>query len=278
MEQQAVTTDTHNAGSYLTFKAGDMHFALSVHHVRYIAALSSLSTRTVPGHNGAANSVFDFDGKAIGLYPLNKIVGAEEKTNESVELIKLLETRRQDHIDWINALEHSIRTGAHFDKARDSHQCAFGIWYDQYKPEDSEMESILSLFDKPHKLIHSIADRLLSMAHDDHRIEDAIEILNKTRDTTLHHLLELFDQATARLKDLTKPVVLVLEDGGKIFALELEQISDIKEFSAASWLPDQSQQQGDFGGYDGFFQTQNAELFLNIVPHKLLKETVEDFG
>jgi chemotaxis signal transduction protein len=266
---EALRQSEHQAGSYITFRAGSAHYALSVYHVRYITALESISTRTAPDRDGRPpQQVFDYEGDAIPLYRFNHSIGANSQTDESKELIELLMARRQDHVDWIDALEHSLLSGEPFSKAKDPHKCAFGLWYDAFEANDAELREILARFDSPHKRIHSLAERLLNMAENG-REDEAKRILDEERYTTLKELMGLFAQATTRLEDIAKPVVLVLEASGRTFALEVENLGDMQEFTEEHWLPDQSSSQLE-GCYDGFFQAQGEGLFLNLVPARFL--------
>ncbi len=267
----APVLDSHSAGSYITFKAGSAEYALSVSHVRYITTLDTLTVRSSPGRNGPPKTLVDYAGAAIPLYRFSFVIGSRSATDESAELIKLLDARRQDHIDWIEALEHSIETGDTFNKATDPSQCAFGQWYDSYKADDQELADIMAKFDVPHRRIHDLAKNLLELSKNPSKVPEAVRLLNEEKSSTLRELLTIFAQARSRLEDLVKPVVLVLEDKGKTFALEVDCIGDILNFDDSNWLPDQGNNHVLSSCYDGFFETKNNQLFLNIVPGLLLK-------
>ncbi|TVZ40493.1 chemoreceptor zinc-binding protein [Alteromonadaceae bacterium 2753L.S.0a.02] len=266
-----ITDHNHAAGSYITFSSCDTQFALSVGFVRYITTVQALTKRTSPTKEGLTHTVFDFGGETLVLYDFNQIIDAASHCEIIEELIGLLAARREDHIKWIAALEHSIHSGEPFTKAIDPHQCAFGIWYDNYKPSDHELQKILENFDEPHKAIHALAEELLSIARDKGDIAEAEQRLEQEKRSTLKQLLNLFDEATQRLEALDKPVVLVLDDGTRKFGLQVESIGDIKQFDAKAWLPDQKRSVDRC--YEGFFQTPGDELFLNIVPQRLLQQT-----
>lgn len=264
-------SDTHAAGSYITFHVGQAEYALSVRYVRYITARASLQTRSAPDRQGPPSTVFDFEGKSVVLHRLCNLVNSGSQLDESTELIDLLNSRRQDHINWIDALEYSIKTGERFEKATDPHKCAFGVWYDRYQPRDPELKKIMERFDGPHQRIHSLAENLLHQAHHLGELTQAIQALEAEKNSTLKELLVLFNEAISRLEEMIKPVVLVLQDGRRLFGLEVENIGDIRDFSPANWLA--GQQAADaVVCYDGFFQSENKALFLNIVPHRLLSD------
>lgn len=229
----------HESGSYITFRSGSTFYALPIGNVRYISARDALTIRPTPQQDRTASQVFEYDGKATALYRFCEMTGSNSQVDESAELVKLLTARRQDHVDWVDALEHSIKTGEAFTKATDPHQCAFGKWYDQYTPEDEELKEIMVAFDEPHKRIHALGIQLTDLAHQQNNQAEAMRQLSRERSTTLKLLMELFAKAIARLEDLVRPVVLVLDSGEKNFALEVETISDIKHFENSAWLEDQ---------------------------------------
>ncbi|GAA5315723.1 MAG: hypothetical protein AseanaTS_09280 [Candidatus Pelagadaptatus aseana] len=266
MTQQALI-NSHSTGSYITFRAGGTQYALPTSQVRYIAARDTLSIRETPNQQGQANQLFDYQGITVPLYRFNELSSSHSQSDESAELVTLLSARRQDHIDWIDALEHSLKTGEPFTKATDPHKCAFGLWYDQYHPEDEELQIIMAAFDAPHKRIHSLAIELTEMSQAGNK-EKALKVLAQERSSTLRQLLNHFEKATLRLEDMVKPVVLVLDSGQKVFAVEVEIISDIKHFEDSDWMPDQGSFSESY--YDGFFQSEQESFFLNIIPSALL--------
>lgn len=266
---QMQLNNSHESGSYITFRSGSTFYALPIGHVRYISARDALTIRSTPQQNQTASHVFEYDGKATALYRFCSLAGSSSQVDESTELVELLSARRQDHVDWVDALEYSIQTGEPFTKATDPHMCAFGKWYDQYHPEDEELKEIMAAFDAPHKRIHSLGLQLTDLAHAQNDKAQAMRILRKERSTTLKELMNHFAKAILRLEDMVRPVVLVLDSGEKNFALEVETVSDIKHFENNAWLEEQCKTTDDTY-YDGYFQSSDGELFLNVVPKALL--------
>lgn len=255
------------AGAYITFRAGDTHFALAVSYVRYITTFQALKRRSSPSKEGITHTVFDFGGETLALYSFNEIIHTGAHTEEIESLIPLLEARREDHVLWLAALEHSIKTGEPFTKAGDPHECAFGIWYDSYQAQDAELRRVLARFREPHKRLHSLAEELLTLARNKNNVPVAERRLAQERETTFKQLLGLFDEAQGRLEELNKPVVIVLDDGKNKFGLQVESIGDIKQFESTAWLPDKNGDERNC--FDGYFQTADKSLFLNIIPHRV---------
>jgi chemotaxis signal transduction protein len=259
------------AGSYLTFRVGNAAFALTVGCVSYITSRDAIVTRTVPDTDHSSRTVFEHDGQPVPLSRFSDLINTHSRTDESAELIKLMDVHKQDHINWIDSLEHTLRNGDPFTKATDPHKCAFGLWYDNYHTEDIDLQKILARFEAPHKHIHSLAESLIKPATDDRKVEEALAILEQERFSTLQELLELFAQARFRLEDMIKPVVIILENQHSTFAIELDSIDGMLEFSKKDWLADVHKNQEDAPlCYDGYFQNDKEELFLRLDPDHLL--------
>lgn len=262
------------SGSYITFTSGAATFALPVIYVRYITAKNDIKIRPAPAAKGRSKMLFDFESKPTVLYRFCEIINETSKVDESLELIKLLASRKQDHIDWMQSLEQSIETGQPFTKATDPHKCAFGLWYDKYSPDDPELKEIMKAFDRPHKHIHALAEKLIDKATTKAGKTHAKQQLALEKSTTLKSLLTLFDRAERRLEDMIKPVVIVVGFEGENFGLEVEHISDIVDFTDKHWLEDQLPKL-DTPFHDGFFQSSKGELYFNIIP-KRLKQCAEN--
>jgi chemotaxis signal transduction protein len=108
------------------------------------------------------------------------------------------------------------------------------------------------------------------MAHEEDKAEEANRILNDEKHSTLKVLLRLFDQATARLEEMLKPVVVILRAAGRTYGIELDSIDQIIEFDSRHWLPDEKQEL-QHACYDGFLQKNEGELFTRLEPAHLTK-------
>lgn len=255
--------------SFITFCVGHTRFALPVNAITYITSASAIETHNAPNQQKQMQAVFDFDGQPIELYRFNQIIGSSSQAMIVSELIQLLNDRQQDHIYWVDALEHSIVTGEPFAKATDPHKCAFGMWYDNYTPDDSELAEIMKRFDAPHKRIHSLAEKLLNLAKTQKGTHEAINILNDEKTSTLKELLRIFSLARSRLEDLLKPVIIIIQSQNHHFAIELDNIGGIKDFSTESWLPAVEEYGNALSCNDGFYQEAN-ELYLKLCPIKIM--------
>ncbi|MCJ8311422.1 MAG: CZB domain-containing protein [Saccharospirillaceae bacterium] len=262
---------TNHAGSYITFACADTHFALNVDSVKYITSIDAINIQQTPLENGVMNRIFSFADRPVVLYSFHEIVGSYSQVEENKNLIKSFAEYRQYHFDWMQDLEKSIKTGISFNQATEPLMCEFGKWYEHYKSPDEELSNILEKFDAPHKHMHSLAETLLTLAKKPENTDEALQILEKEKHTTLHTLLNLFTIAETRLNDMVKQVIIVLETQGKVFAIDLDNIEQLEEFQETHWLKDHSHTEQEQPCYDGYFQKESGDLYININPSMLIQ-------
>ncbi|MFQ5645038.1 MAG: CZB domain-containing protein, partial [Thiogranum sp.] len=165
MSQAVISDLNHNMDDELnafSFWVGDSLFAINLEQVLSVEQDSS-AIQPDPFEGRGALGIVKHRGVPVRVFDFAEFLGVSSCSDQKEELIKTLSAREQDHIDWLNALECSIKTNEAFAKARDPHQCAFGKWYDRFHTRDEELMDILRQFNVPHKRIHSLADRLLML-------------------------------------------------------------------------------------------------------------------
>lgn len=222
-------TDLARDGAHLTdeqalllVQIGQRQFALTLSEVRHIVPLP----HDFPFGGAGVAEYYPFEGEPLRFVSGWDVMGAQTEYQEFAELQPMLPLRRQDHIDWMAALDMSIRTGAAFSKARDPHECAFGKWYYGYHAKDRRLSVLLSSFEQPHAHIHGLADQLLGLAEAGKR-DEAIAGFETAKETTLANLLDLFDTTGQLLGALQRRIVIILESGDTRCALGVDMVLDI---------------------------------------------------
>jgi hypothetical protein len=173
-----------------------------------------------------AESFFVYEGKALPYLSLWDIIGVPSCYAEYQEMAKLLPERRQDHIDWMTALEVSLVQDAPFNKARSPYECAFGKWYYSFSPKDERLRLTLSYFDAPHARIHGLAEGLLRRAQGGDR-DGAIRRLREARGTTLQELLQFFDMTTEICRALQRRVFVIVQREEQSCALGADRVLNL---------------------------------------------------
>ncbi|HJW02737.1 MAG TPA: CZB domain-containing protein [Azospira sp.] len=223
------------------FQVGRKYLALPLEQVEHILRLG--------GENGegggisAEGGVILFQNEAIPWRPLWEPLAEPSLYKEFDELGQTLPQRRQDHIDWMAALEQSLLHDAPFAKARSPYECAFGKWFYSFKSRDQRLGLLLGQFESPHARIHGLADKLLGLSANGHR-DEAMRQFFLEKESTLAELLELFDTVLTLLPSLKRPVALILNDQGQRTALGVDRVLDIRSVPAGDVHPPR----GSLGG------------------------------
>ncbi|MFN3876020.1 MAG: CZB domain-containing protein, partial [Flavobacteriales bacterium] len=220
-----------------TFAIEGVPYALEVAHVLTISQDTS-RLRQIPSILPGFIGLIDYQGTVVPALDFAHLLGRKNKEERRDELIAMLEAREKDHLDWLDALEHSLDTGQPFTKEKNPHKCAFGRWYDSYQPEDEVLKSIWTDFDAPHQRIHALADELQEVARIQGR-EEAMARLSLKRHTTLQALRRTFEFARENLRSSHHTVFLYLTSDGRTprLALRLDDISDIRGYELEDAVP-----------------------------------------
>lgn len=241
-----------NRISVITFSTRDATFAIPLEQVRYIE--KDVQRNIQVGKLDKFNyEVITFQNRAVPLYDFSVLTGSKTQLDESLELIQTFTDREQDYVDWLDSLEQSIQMGAPFTKATDPNKCSFGVWYNKFKTNDSDLSEILDKFDEPHKKIHALAHELLELAKNDK--SGALNKLEFERKTTLAGLRKLFGSARERVINNIRPIIVFVEQNNrKIAALRLDNIKDIESYSITNFSRDDTT--------DGVMKKNSSEFMI----------------
>ncbi|TAN68960.1 MAG: hypothetical protein EPN17_08325 [Methylobacter sp.] len=206
----------------LLIKLGGRCFGLPLSKVRHICGISP----NFASYGAKVEDHFVFQGKPLPYISLWNLMGLKSEYAEYEEMQAMLVQRRQDHIDWISALEDAIRNNTTFSKARSPRECAFGKWYYSYNTGNRRLLSVMRYFERPHTEIHQLADRLLGLVETGQN-SDALHTILESKNTTLAELLKLFDSTQELLTDLQRRVVIIAVDGDDGCALGADGVRGI---------------------------------------------------
>jgi chemotaxis signal transduction protein len=211
----------------LLIRLGDRNFGVPLAQVRYVSPIPA----DFASHGARAADHFVFEGSPLPYVSLWDRLGLTSCYGEYEEMQAMLPQRRQDHLDWMGALEEAIRGGGAFAKARNPRECAFGKWYYGYRSQDRRLALLLGQFEQPHAVIHGLADTLLGLVEQGQGGE-AMNRFEEARHTTLAKLMQLFDAAQRLVVELQRRVGVIISDGETTCALGADGIRDIVSVSA----------------------------------------------
>lgn len=206
----------------LLIKVGGRRFGVPLTHVRYVAPMAA----DFVSRGADVEDYFVFEGEPLTYVPLWDLLGSRSDYAEYEEMQAMLPQRRQDHLDWMAALEDSLRNGTTFAKARNPRECAFGKWYYTHSASDRRLALLMGQFEAPHATIHQLADRLLGLAESGQGAA-ALVAYEEARNTTLATLMRLFDSAIELVRELQRRIAVIVADGEDTCALGADGVLDI---------------------------------------------------
>jgi hypothetical protein len=206
----------------LMIGVGRRSYALPFEHVRHIVSLRPEFCCFGDG----VESYLAFEGAPIPFVSTWDALGEKTAYQEYAELHAMLPQRKQDHLDWMAALEGSLRQGHSFAKARSPYECAFGKWYYGFRAHNSQLGLLLKRFEQPHARIHALADQLLQLVEEGHQ-DEALARFQRARETTLQELVNLFAEADRLVLSLQRRVAILVHHGGLACALGADEVKAI---------------------------------------------------
>ncbi|XOB65670.1 methyl-accepting chemotaxis protein [Deferribacteres bacterium DY0037] len=118
--------------------------------------------------------------------------------DDALEEIKAL-----DHIVFINQLEESLNNNKPFMGQLDPTKCAFGAWYETYKPGTGKEEKAYEFIREPHNHVHLGAAEIVELMKSG-KMQDAREVFS-------HKVKPSVDQFKGHFRDFRHGIELVVK-------------------------------------------------------------------
>lgn len=214
---------------YLVFQAGQQLFAIP--YLYLVSILDSPATTPVPNMAPHVRGVIDFDGRTVPLYDLRIKMGLPPLPEETEGIITALKLRKQDHLNWLDKLKKEVESGTTITVETDHHRCAFGRWYDSYRPDSLSLQAYMTQFDPPHQRIHRIAiEAQQCMRNND--LASARELIDRTEEVELKKLVRLFDEVEGKIKNFSFEYAIVIDlPGHDRFAICADGLKHFDRFA-----------------------------------------------
>ncbi|MDQ1264992.1 MAG: hypothetical protein QG635_142 [Bacteroidota bacterium] len=213
---------------YLAFDLAGVKYAIRLETVKEIILMPQIIAK--PSRKDYEKGLIKLRNSTLTLYDLRKRFGLPSFIDEDKELIDMLKQREQEHINWINELTSSVVENRDFKLATNPHDCAFGRWYDNFKPDNINMSLFFSQFDMPHRRIHAIAGKCLKLSREGNSSR-AEEIITASKDTDLKSLIELFHEAPHNIKESRREIAVIIEYENVQKALSIDKADKIVEIT-----------------------------------------------
>ena len=197
----------HQEKPWVIVEINHQAFALSAGLLQQIIMLPEVTA--VPELPGYIRGVIHLRGRVVPLIDLRRRMGMATVAQEIEDFCRLMDARENDHRNWLNELQASIRERRPFRLTTDPHQCAFGRWYDCYQPPDPWLGALLKKFVAPHQTIHALAAQVQGM-QDQGSLEQAARRVHGTGVRVLGEMIRLFAELRALVRCSRRETVAVL--------------------------------------------------------------------
>lgn len=223
-----------------TFFVEDMMFGLNVENVLMLGQDIN-DIQRLPVEERGFCGVTKFQGTVVPVLDFAHRLGIPSGMDNKSKLLEIMTAREQEHVEWVNALEVSIRDDVPFTKTTDPKQCEFGKWYSQFETRDETLKELLLAFEEPHEAIHALADTLISLRNYGKQ-EEALEALAAARTSSLRRLRALFARARDQISGGMRQVLLFVTTDGKSprYALMIDEINDVLNYTQADFQSSRS--------------------------------------
>lgn len=198
----------HDGHPWVIFMLDGGHYAVSAKLVKSLVKLEGVNA--MPNQPPFIRGIMNLRGAVIPMLDLRARLGLKSMGEEVQAFCALMDQRRGDHERWLEELRKSTEEGRGFTLTTNPHQCAFGKWYDAYKPKDPVLAQLLKKFDEPHQRIHAIAHQV-EECKSAGRTAEALEIIQRCWDNELKVMIGLFEEVKTAFRASQREIALILD-------------------------------------------------------------------
>lgn len=248
--------------NYVLFKVNESVYALKAEYVMGIKAYEDSTSVT-----GSADYI---KGLITHLDYIVPVISLRTLFNLPVvadELRDFMDKRVQDHVEWVDALERTVRDGVPFTRTTNPNKCAFGVWYDSFETSNNSLSVHLKHIDAPHKAIHNIGAEILECLRAGEQEAAEIKLANM-RNKEFTTTIRLLEEISNAYIEGQREIVIICQMDGNSVAFLVDEIIAIREMEATNKLP----KSAGYIPYIPFLAEGDNKSMIQILdPQKLLK-------
>jgi chemotaxis signal transduction protein len=206
-------------------------FAVATQDMREMVMMpEAAQVPNVPDH---IRGVINLRGRVMPVVDLRKRMGMASALEETESFCAMMQQREQDHRNWLNELEASVKQRRAFSLTTDPHKCAFGKWYDTYLADNAWVAALLKKLDEPHRQIHGVAIGIEKLKAGQ-EFDKAEQLISQTRDGLLAQLVKLFTELKDLVRHAERETAVVLASSNRLFAISVDVAQSIERFPAGN--------------------------------------------
>ncbi len=211
---------------WLIFSIKGSKFAISSIIVHGIIVVPEVTA--TPERHVHTRGMIHYQDTVIPIVDLRLRMGMDSSQDEANQFIQSMVDREAEHLAWLSELELSMSEGREFRETTDPHLCAFGQWYDNFKPRSHMMESLMRGFDGPHRQIHAVAAQVKALQREG-KINEAYALIDNVRENDLGKMKEIFASVKKEFVAFNREISVVYESGSAICSFAADAVEGIEE-------------------------------------------------
>lgn len=197
----------------VNFRVGEKYIALNILDILVTERYQEDLT-TIPTDDHSFLGVKDYVGTPTPVFDLGLIMNNRITEEVNLKLVELLSKGEKEHDEWLISLEHSLKNDTPFVQEKSCNKCQFGVWYDGFSCDDEDLNGLLKRFDEPHRRLHELADKLITLKNAG-QLTEALKILETERTITYMPLKRLFEDARTQITESYKPIIVYTTVDGR---------------------------------------------------------------
>lgn len=214
---------------FIVFKAADNLYCVSSEYVSTIMQVPEY--QQVPESIPEITGIFLNRDETVSMVDLRKLMKKKTLEEEYREFCEMMDERKKDHVEWVEALEHTAETGEKFTLATDPHQCKLGKWYYSFKSDNQEVNFHLHKIEEPHARLHEAAldvENCLQDCENCKRSECLKEVLGQVRHDNMPQILQLLDQTKDIFRSTIFHEMALVLNGQKKYAIIVDEVLSVE--------------------------------------------------
>ncbi|NWF65939.1 MAG: chemotaxis protein CheW [Campylobacterales bacterium] len=187
---------------FLICKIENGYYAFKLDNIQRV--IESETVQNVPNGSKYIEGLITYNKEPLEIVDMRKLLGFKSLTNELYEIFSIL---KQDHIDWIVALQDTIDNQTKFTKAINPNECELGKWLNNFVSNNTDTRKLIENTKKHHLLFHNVS----------------IDILNLNVEKQKESIYKLFEKAKEYKKHILNDMNL-LQSNANILANSMQKI------------------------------------------------------
>ncbi len=193
---------------------------------RYITTLiQKPAAEKLPEGPDFMSGIFHYRGTIVQMLDMRRFLGLQSVQQEVDDFVQMIEQRKKDHVNWVNSLEHSLKTGEVFTLATDPHKCAFGQWYDHFHTDNQALKFALSKIDRPHTQLHKSAVTVLQKKDE--------TLVKQIHTELVPEIMQLMQELETAMHDFMHHEMVLVLSGDSQLGLVVDEILAVSELAPA---------------------------------------------